>query len=641
MATVVVAGLLRVGYLVWFCPFDLAPDEAYYWDWSRQLDWCYYSKGPLVAWLIHAAELTCGNWLRDPHGTAMPVVRLPAVVCGQLLALGCFCLTWQVSGSAVLAYLTMLALLLTPQHSAVSTLMTIDSPYLCCWQWALVYAWRALGLTASRNRAADTHRSADTTLLAKTEPSVANREWRIAPGIADWLLLGLIIGLGTLAKPTMVLFPVCLGLFLVWYNPHGRLTPSAGHGGLTATVPESFAWSANGHVGTKATGHGGLSPTAPGSLRAVAQLRTGQRGLWWRFAAMLAIAGLIAGGPILWWNAQHDWVTFRHIFTQATLAGTVRWRFWGWLEYLGVQAALLFGGGMIAWLAASGAAIRSHLWRQGATTDGSGPLSGHFRSARWSSPLQLPSQVAWFLLCFSWPVFLVFAGFSLRTGIQPNWPVSAYLAAIPLSAVWIYRTAGATGWLFRCFRGTFALSAVLALAANGILHCPDLAYTTGLLPTLARLTRQDDKAQWPRRFDPTCRLQGWHELADAVHDLRRKYRQLGQEPVLAATYYGTAAELAFYLPDQPRVYCLNRVNDLRLSQYDLWRPNPTADPEHFTGRTFLCIGPQSAQASAGFASLQLVGTVVVKRHGYEIAREWIYLGCGFRGFPPSQNPLSY
>jgi|GEM_PF-203672 len=615
IATVVVAGLLRIAYLIWFCPLDLAPDEAYYWDWSRQLDWCYYSKGPLVAWLIHAAELTSGNWLRDPYGTAMPVVRLPAVVCGQLLALGCFCLTWQVSGSAALAYLTMLAFLLTPHYSAVSTLMTIDSPYLCCWQWALVWAWRALGLTASRNGAADPRASAGTALHAKNEPPVANREWRIAPGIADWLLLGLIIGLGTLAKPTMVLFPMCLGLFLIGYHPHRRLMYSAGHGGLT--------------------------PTSSGSLRPVAQPRTGQRGWWWRFAAMLAIAGLIAGGPILWWNAQHDWVTFRHIFTQATFAGTARWRFWGWLEYVGVQTALLFGGGMIAWLAASLAAVRSGLWPRGASTNRSRPLSGQLRSARWSSPLRLPSQVAWFLLCFSWPVFIVFAGFSLRTGIQPNWPVSAYLAAIPLVAVWIYRTRGATRWLFRCFRAIFALSAVLALAANGILHCPDLAYTTGLLPTLARLTRQDDNAQWPRRFDPTCRLQGWRQLADAVHDLRRKYRQLGQEPILASTYYGTAAELAFYLPDQPRVYCLNRVNDLRLSQYDLWRPNPTADPEHFTGRTFLCIGPQSARASAGFASFQLVGTVVVDRHGYEIAREYIYLGRGFRGFPPGQNPPSY
>ncbi len=45
---------LHVAYLAKDCPLDLAPDEAHYWDWSRHLDWSYYSKGPLVAYLIRA-----------------------------------------------------------------------------------------------------------------------------------------------------------------------------------------------------------------------------------------------------------------------------------------------------------------------------------------------------------------------------------------------------------------------------------------------------------------------------------------------------------------------------------------------------------------------------------------------------------
>lgn len=35
-----------------FSPLDLAADEAHYWEWSRRLDWSYYSKGPLIAWII-------------------------------------------------------------------------------------------------------------------------------------------------------------------------------------------------------------------------------------------------------------------------------------------------------------------------------------------------------------------------------------------------------------------------------------------------------------------------------------------------------------------------------------------------------------------------------------------------------------
>ena len=39
----------------WFIansPFDLAEDEAHYWEWSRNLDISYYSKGPVVAYII-------------------------------------------------------------------------------------------------------------------------------------------------------------------------------------------------------------------------------------------------------------------------------------------------------------------------------------------------------------------------------------------------------------------------------------------------------------------------------------------------------------------------------------------------------------------------------------------------------------
>ena len=43
--------VFRLAYLL-SVPLDLAGDEAYYWDWSRQLDWGYFSKPPMVAWII-------------------------------------------------------------------------------------------------------------------------------------------------------------------------------------------------------------------------------------------------------------------------------------------------------------------------------------------------------------------------------------------------------------------------------------------------------------------------------------------------------------------------------------------------------------------------------------------------------------
>jgi 4-amino-4-deoxy-L-arabinose transferase-like glycosyltransferase len=40
---------------------DLFTDESQYWSWSRELSWGYFSKPPLVAWIIHFAESMCGS----------------------------------------------------------------------------------------------------------------------------------------------------------------------------------------------------------------------------------------------------------------------------------------------------------------------------------------------------------------------------------------------------------------------------------------------------------------------------------------------------------------------------------------------------------------------------------------------------
>src|SRR5262245_29216258 len=75
----------RIAYLAFACPLDLAPDEAHYWDWSRHLDWSYYSKGPLVAYLIRAGCALAAGWARHLPAGEMLAVRLPAVACGTLL----------------------------------------------------------------------------------------------------------------------------------------------------------------------------------------------------------------------------------------------------------------------------------------------------------------------------------------------------------------------------------------------------------------------------------------------------------------------------------------------------------------------------------------------------------------------------
>ena len=40
---------------------DLVLDEAQYWTWSRELAFGYFSKPPMIAWVIRATSELCGN----------------------------------------------------------------------------------------------------------------------------------------------------------------------------------------------------------------------------------------------------------------------------------------------------------------------------------------------------------------------------------------------------------------------------------------------------------------------------------------------------------------------------------------------------------------------------------------------------
>src|SRR5262249_43576561 len=135
---------LHVAYLARDCPLDLSPDEAHYWDWSRHLDWSYYSKGPLVAYLIRGGCELLGTWSEQHTASLAFAVRLPAVACGALLLLSVYVLTVQVYRRETLALAVTAVALTLPAVAAGSSLMTIDAPYTCCWGWALVLGHRAI-----------------------------------------------------------------------------------------------------------------------------------------------------------------------------------------------------------------------------------------------------------------------------------------------------------------------------------------------------------------------------------------------------------------------------------------------------------------------------------------------------------------
>ena len=53
--TLVVIAVLLTAYRMWVIHhlgIDLYVDEAYYWGWSKALDWGYFSKPPVIAAMI-------------------------------------------------------------------------------------------------------------------------------------------------------------------------------------------------------------------------------------------------------------------------------------------------------------------------------------------------------------------------------------------------------------------------------------------------------------------------------------------------------------------------------------------------------------------------------------------------------------
>ncbi len=508
------AGGLRIAYFSSSCALDLAPDEAHYWDWSRHLDWSYYSKGPLVAYLIRAGCLLAGPWSQQVVASDMLAVRLPAVLCGALLLLSLYFLTVQVFGRESWAFGLVALALTSPVVTAGSSLMTIDAPYTCCWGWALVLGYEAF---------------------------VRGAQWA-------YPLLGLVLGVGILAKYTMVLWLPSAALFLL-------MTP--------AYRPLLF-----------------------------------RAGFW----IMTGIA-LACCLPVLVWNVQHDWVSLQHVSGQAGLrdSGGIRWL--GPLAYVGTQCALLFGFWFIAW---AGAMIRYRPWKE--TNDG-------LRYLWWMSA----------------PMFFVFLLFSLKTREEPNWPVTAYLAGLVLAIPWITEQIHSPRrWHRRATLACLALVCSAGLAVSALMYRSDWVQ-----PQLLQIVGEPTARQpLPlRRLDPTCRLRGWHYLAEAVDGLRSELQTEGIEAVVASTTWTIPGELGFYCRGNPQVYSLGLAVGDRHSQYDLWRPNPIDDFAQFRGRTFVLVGDVHPTLAKAFQAIETSQTVTYCGHGQPIARWTVTVCRGFVGFP--------
>lgn len=113
---------------------ELAPDEAYYWVWSRHLSLSYLDHPPMIAYLIWASTKLMGS-------TEFAVRAPAALLSAGTSAVGA-ALTWRLTGSGRATWVTALILVISPILSLTGTLMTPDTPLVFFYALGLFIAIR-------------------------------------------------------------------------------------------------------------------------------------------------------------------------------------------------------------------------------------------------------------------------------------------------------------------------------------------------------------------------------------------------------------------------------------------------------------------------------------------------------------------
>ncbi len=180
---IAVTTLVRL-WFVYSNQLDLVQDEAQYWDWSRRLELSYYSKGPLIAYIISLGTHFFGDTQLG--------VRIGAVAGSFLAQVLLFAGVAGLFRRPVAAMWTLVVANTAPLVLASALLMTTDNPLLVCWLGAMFCLYRA----STREKAG---------------------VW--------FVLLAVLLAVGILAKYMMLAFLGVAFLYLLGLRWH-RLLPS-------------------------------------------------------------------------------------------------------------------------------------------------------------------------------------------------------------------------------------------------------------------------------------------------------------------------------------------------------------------------------------------------------------------------------
>lgn len=195
---------------VWHLDLELYADEAQYWSWSLAPDWGYYSKPPMVAWLIALTTRLFGD--------AELGVRAATFIIWPLTSITLYLLTRRLFAGEPwaerAAFWSAVAFACLPMTFLGGVLITTDGPLLLFWTLTLYFLAGAFALD----------------------------RWR------DWLLVGAAAGLGLMSKYSMVFLAPAFLVYLLLTPRHRHLLlsvkPYAAAGLALAIFSPNLLWNA-------------------------------------------------------------------------------------------------------------------------------------------------------------------------------------------------------------------------------------------------------------------------------------------------------------------------------------------------------------------------------------------------------------
>lgn len=316
LAGIALVTLWRVALLP-FNATDLYVDEAQYWFWGQELAWGYYSKPPLIGWLLRAStELGAVTpfWVRLP----LPLIHAGTAVVVAVLGRRLF--GARVGGLAGFGFVCL------PAVALASLLVSTDTPMLLCFALALL-AFDHL----RRGR---------------------------SPGWA--FVMGGAIGVGLLSKYAMIYFPVSAALAAL-VLPSARIAPRdalVAAGVALALIAPNLVWNAANDFATlqHTADNTDLESGIALDFAKLAEFVAGQFAVAGPVFFGAYLAGLVAAraAPGVAWLALMSLPVFVIVSVQALVSGAnANWAAAGHVGAVLVAASMLAGrrGWLVAGLA--------------------------------------------------------------------------------------------------------------------------------------------------------------------------------------------------------------------------------------------------------------------------------------------------